>query len=143
MRPERPDLRRMSAAPTISLGDGPGVLCGNGVWGVRPIRRHRARRPRRSRGLWAALTAPRIFTIVGGGCSNQAFVEIVQTAKAHNVSTLSLADALVALAQNQASQDGDDAVFVAARAAWGHLVCQSRAGRGVRFDDENDAVPGA
>ena len=47
------------------------------------------------------------------------------------------------LAQNQASQDGDDAVFVAARAAWGHLVCQSRAGRGVRFDDENDAVPGA
>ena len=92
----------------------------------------------------AALTAPRIFTIVGGGCSlNQAFVEIVQTAKAHNVSTLSLADALVALAQNQASQDGDDAVFVAARAAWGHLVCQSRAGRGVRFDDENDAVPGA
>jgi AmiR/NasT family two-component response regulator len=38
------------------------------------------------------------------GCSlNQAFVEIVQAAKAHNVSTLSLADALVALAQNQAS----------------------------------------
>ena len=94
-------------------------------------------------GSAAALTAPRIFTIVGGGCSlNQAFVEIVQTAKAHNVSTLSLADAL-GPGPNQASQDGDDAVFVAARAAWGHLVCQSRAGRGVRFDDENDAVPGA
>ena len=39
------------------------------------------------------------------GCSlNQAFVEIVQTAKSHNVSTLSLADALVAMAQTQASQ---------------------------------------
>src|SRR6478735_8732720 len=51
------------------------------------------------------------------GCSlNQAFVEIVQTAKAHNVSTLSLADALVALAQNHRSQHGDDAAFVAARA---------------------------
>lgn len=78
------------------------------------------------------------------GCSlNEAFVEIVQTAKAHNVSTLSLADALVALAQGQGSQNGDDAAFVAARAAWGHLVEQSRAGRGGRLDDENDAVPGA
>ena len=47
------------------------------------------------------------------GCSlNQAFVEIVQTAKAHNVSTLSLADALVALAQDQTSQDGDDAAVL-------------------------------
>ena len=54
------------------------------------------------------------------GCSlNQAFVEIVRTAKAHNVSTLSLADALVALAQDQAPQDGEGAAFVAARAAWG------------------------
>ena len=75
------------------------------------------------------------------GCTlNQAFVEIVQTAKAHNVSTLSLADALVALAQNQTPQDGDDAAFVAARAAWGHLVDRSRS---VRFDDEGDGAPGA
>ena len=57
------------------------------------------------------------------GCSlNQAFVEIVQTAKSHNVSTLSLADALVAIAQTQASQDVDDAAFAAARATWGHLL---------------------
>jgi hypothetical protein len=76
------------------------------------------------------------------GCTlNQAFAEIVQTAKTHNVSTLRLADALVALAQNQASPHGDDAAFVAARAAWGHLVDRSRSGRGVRFDD--DAAPGA
>src|SRR6478752_7937490 len=64
-----------------------------------PDPRHRRRRAHRLR-----------------GCSlNQAFVEIVQTAKAHNVSTLSLADALVALTQNHRSQDGDDAALVAAR----------------------------
>ena len=57
------------------------------------------------------------------GCSlNQAFVEIVQTAKSHNVSTLSLADALVAMAQTQASQNVDDAAFAAARSTWGHLL---------------------
>src|SRR6185295_9549628 len=68
------------------------------------------------------------------GCSlNQAFVEILQTAKAHNVSTLSLADALVALTQNHGSQDGDDAAFVAARAAWGPLFDRARPGRGGRF----------
>jgi hypothetical protein len=88
-------------------------------------------------------TAEGVLIALRGCTLNQAFVEIVQTAKAHNVSTLSLADALVALAQNQASQHGDDAAFVAARAAWGHLVDRSRSGRGVRFDDEDDAVPGA
>ena len=57
------------------------------------------------------------------GCSlNQAFVEIVQTAKRHHVSTLSLADALLAMAQTQTSQNIDDAAFAAARATWGHLL---------------------
>ena len=42
-----------------------------------------------------------------------------------------------------ASRDGDAAAFVAARAAWGHLVDRSRSGRGVRSDDEDDAAPGA
>src|SRR6187551_2800704 len=78
------------------------------------------------------------------GCSlNQAFVEIVQTAKAHNVSTLSLADALVALAQNQASQDGDDAALIAARAAWGHLLDRVRPSRGARYGRDDDDVPSA
>jgi hypothetical protein len=77
------------------------------------------------------------------GCSlNQAFVEIVQTAKAHNVSTLSLADALVALAQDQASGDGDDAAFVAARAAWGHLFGRIRQSRGASCGREGEAIPG-
>src|SRR6185436_6134240 len=78
------------------------------------------------------------------GCSlNEAFVEIVQTAKAHNVSTLSLADALVALAQNQASQDGDDAALVAARAAWGHLFDTTRPSRGARYGGDDGGVPSA
>ena len=77
------------------------------------------------------------------GCSlNHAFVEIVHTAKAHNVSTLSLADALVALAQNQASQNEQDAAFGAARAAWGHLLDRAPS-RGVRSAREDDSVAGA
>src|ERR1700747_751456 len=78
------------------------------------------------------------------GCSlNQAFVEIVQTAKAHNVSTLSLADALVALTQNHGSQDGDDAAFLAARATWGHLLDRNRPSRGARCRRDDDGVAGA
>ena len=81
---------------------------------------------------WTRLAGRRILAVRGArildtaqgvlialrGCTvNQAFVQIVQTAKTRDVSTLSLADALVALAQNQASQDGDDAALVAARPA--------------------------
>ena len=57
-------------------------------------------------------------------------MEIVQTAKSFNVSTLSLADALVALAQGQASQHEQDAAFDAARVTWGDLfvLCPPRAG---------------
>ena len=86
------------------------------------------------------------------GCSlNQAFVEIVQTAKRHNVSTLSLADALLAMAQTQTSQNIDDAAFAAARATWGHLFGPDRTGPGRAGrpsprrldDDEDEAVSGA
>jgi hypothetical protein len=56
-------------------------------------------------------------------CSlNQAFVEIAQTAKRHNLSTLSLADALVALAQNQPTDDLDPTVVATARQAWEQLL---------------------
>ena len=107
---------------------------GGHIWSVAgpsprggPDPRHRRRRAHRLR-----------------GCSlNQAFVEIVQTAKAHNVSTLSLADALVALTQNHRSQDGDDAALVAARAAWGHLFDTTRSSRGTRGGREDNGVGGA
>ncbi len=77
------------------------------------------------------------------GCTfNQAFVEIVQTAKSFNVSTLSLADALVALAQGQASQHEQDAAFDAARVTWGDLFVFARPSRGMRFG-RGDDVSGA
>jgi hypothetical protein len=78
------------------------------------------------------------------GCTfNEAFVEIVQTAKAHNVSTMSLADALVALAQGQASPDGQDVAVGAARAAWAHLLDRVRPRRSVLFGRDDDDVPSA
>jgi hypothetical protein len=74
----------------------------------------------------------------------------VQTAKNHNVSTLSLADALVAIAQTQSCHGIDDAAFAVARATWGDLVDQTPQRRAVspsppQCDHENDdeAVSGA
>ena len=93
-------------------------------------------------------TLPKAALIALRGCSlNQAFVEIVQTAKSHNASTLTLADALVAMAQTQASQNVDDAAFAAARVTWGHLLDPTGPGRAVRpsprrLDDDED-VSGA
>ena len=100
----------------------------------------RSQDPRRA-GARILDTAEGVLIALRGCSLNQAFVEIVQTAKTHNVSTLSLADALVVLAQTQASQHDDDAAFVAARAAWGHLFDRSRSGCGMRVHD--DAAPGA
>src|SRR6185312_14584240 len=85
----------------------------------------RSQDPRRA-GARILDTAEGVLIALRGCTLNQAFVEIVQTAKAHNVSTVSLADALVALAQDQASQDGQDAAFDAARATWGHLFAVAR-----------------
>src|ERR1700760_1376465 len=91
----------------------------------------RSEDPRRA-GARILDTAEGVLIALRGCSRNKAFVEIAQTAKAHDVSTLSLADALVALAQNQASLDGDDAALVAARAPWGPLLDRVRPGRGAR-----------
>src|ERR1700741_3918695 len=80
----------------------------------------RSQDPRRA-GARILDTAEGVLIALRGCTLNQAFVEIVQTAKAHNVSTMSLADALVSLTQDRGSWDRDDAALVAARAAWGHL----------------------
>jgi hypothetical protein len=74
---------------------------------------------------------------------NEAFVEIVGTAKSHNVSTFSLADALVAIAQTPSCNDTEDAAFVAARDAWGDLFDRIRPNSAVsptprQPDDEDD-----
>jgi hypothetical protein len=101
----------------------------------------RSQDPRRA-GARVLDTAEGVLIALRGCSLNQAFVEIVQTAKAHNVSTLSLADALVALAQTQASQNEQDAAFGAARAAWGHLLDRAPS-RGVRSAREDDSIAGA
>ena len=101
----------------------------------------RSQDPRRA-GARILDTAEGVLIALRGCSLNQAFVEIVQTAKAHNVSTLSLADALVALTQNHGPQDGDDAALVAARAAWGHLFDTTRPSRGARGGREDDGVAG-
>src|SRR6185436_7195886 len=96
----------------------------------------RSQDPRRA-GARILDTAEGVLITLRGCSLNQAFVEIVQTAKAHNVSTVSLADALVALAQDQASQEGQDAASDAARTTWGHLFAVARPSRG-RFGREGD-----
>ena len=102
----------------------------------------RSQDPRRA-GARILDTAEGVLIALRGCTLNQAFVEIMHTAKAHNVGTLSLADALVGLAQNQPAPDGQDAAFCAARAAWGHLFDIARPSRGVRFAREDNGVPGA
>ncbi len=101
----------------------------------------RSQDPRRA-GARILDTAEGVLIALRGCTLNEAFVEIVQTAKARNVSTLSLADALVALAQDQASQDGQDAAFDAARAKWGREFEFARPSRGMRFGRDDD-VSGA
>jgi ANTAR domain len=95
-------------------------------------------------------TAEGVLIALRGCTLNQAFVEIVQTAKRHNVSTLSLADALVAIAQTRAVQtvDNADGAFVAARATWGHFFDQTAPHRPARLpydedDDEDEVASGA
>src|SRR6201998_2120800 len=91
-------------------------------------------------------TAEGVLIALRGCTLNQAFVEIVQTAKRHNVSTLSLADALVAIAQPQAYRTVGDAAapFVAARATWGHFFDQTPPRRPARlsprqlYDEDED-----
>jgi hypothetical protein len=101
----------------------------------------RSQDPRRA-GARILDTAEGVLITLRGCTLNQAFVDIVQTAKAHDVGTLSLADALVALAQDQASQEGQDAAFDAARTTWGHLFAVARPSCGTRFGRVDD-VSGA
>ena len=46
----------------------------------------------------------------------------MQTAKRHNVAPIGLADALVAIAENDVTRDFDDTVVAAVGRAWGALL---------------------
>ncbi|KZS56656.1 hypothetical protein A4G26_16790 [Mycobacterium kansasii] len=59
-------------------------------------------------------------------CSlDEAFTDIVQTAKQHNVAPMELAHGLVAIAENDVTYDVDDAVMAAVSRAWGDLLARS------------------
>jgi hypothetical protein len=53
---------------------------------------------------------------------NQAFFELAQTAKRHGITTVNLADALVALAQRQPTGDCDARAVEVARETWAFLL---------------------
>ncbi|MGH3960119.1 hypothetical protein, partial [Mycobacterium sp.] len=53
---------------------------------------------------------------------DNAFLELMQTAKRHNVNPLSLADALVTIAEGQLSNDAGGAAAAIACGTWGHLL---------------------
>ncbi|OBH06178.1 hypothetical protein A5696_23580 [Mycobacterium sp. E2699] len=56
-------------------------------------------------------------------CSlDEAFADIVQTAKRHSVAPLELADALVAIAENYPTSDLDAALIEVVDLAWGALL---------------------
>jgi hypothetical protein len=79
------------------------------------------RRPRESRRVGARIldTAEGVLVALRRYRVDQAFVELMHTAKRHGINPVTLADALVAIAENQLCQD--DAAAAVARAAWGHL----------------------
>jgi hypothetical protein len=53
---------------------------------------------------------------------NHAFFELAQTAKRHGITAVSLADALVALAQRQSTGDCETRAVEVARETWGALL---------------------
>jgi hypothetical protein len=59
---------------------------------------------------------------------HQALSELAQTAKHHGVSAVSLADALLAIAQNQSTDDCDPHAVRVARQSWGLLLDRNTPG---------------
>ncbi|AOS95133.1 ANTAR domain-containing protein (plasmid) [Mycobacterium europaeum] len=85
------------------------------------------RRPRDSRRTGARIldTAEGVLVTLRRYRVDQAFVELMQTAKRHDVNPVNLADALVAIAEDQLSEDLDHAAAAVALATWGNLFTVS------------------
>jgi hypothetical protein len=88
------------------------------------------RRPRESRRAGARIldTAEGVLVSLRRYRVDQAFVELMQTAKRHGVNPINLADALVAVAEGQLVKEIEHTAAAAALATWGHLFF-SRNGR--------------
>jgi hypothetical protein len=82
------------------------------------------RRPRDARRSGARIldTAEGVLVGLRRYRVDQAFVELMQTAKRHSVNPIGLADALVAIAEDQIAKDIDHAAATVALATWGHLL---------------------
>lgn len=81
------------------------------------------RRPRESRRVGARIldTAEGVLVALRRYRVDQAFVELMHTAQRHGINPVNLADALVAIAEDQICQEVDDAAAAVALATWGHL----------------------
>ena len=85
------------------------------------------RRPRESRRVGARMldTAEGVLVALRRCRVDQAFVELMQTAKRHGINPVNLADALVAIAEDHLCQDVEDAAAAAALATCGNLFAVS------------------
>jgi hypothetical protein len=79
------------------------------------------RDPRRS-GQRSLGTAEGVLVALRHCSRDEAFNDIVQTAKQHSVAPLELADALVTIAENDVTHNLDDAIIAAVDHAWGALL---------------------
>ncbi|ORV10929.1 ANTAR domain-containing protein [Mycobacterium celatum] len=103
------------------------------------------RRPRDTRRIGARIldTAEGVLVALRRCRVDQAFVELMHTAKRHGVNPVSLADALVAIAEAQPGKDLDDAAMAVALSTWGRLFGHNAHDRaGVEDLDELPATDG-
>ena len=83
-------------------------------------------------------TAEGVLVALRRSSLNQAFIDVVHTAKSHNTSPLSLADAPVGIAQGQPSFESDDTGFTTTREALGHrlILTGNRPAEGPGHNDQ-------
>lgn len=98
-------------------------------------------RPRDARRTGARIldTAEGVIAALHHCRVDRAFVELMQTAKQHGVNPIGLADALVAIAEGQLTDDIDGVAASVARTVWGHLL-DSGSGRPADGDTSGPAA---
>jgi hypothetical protein len=96
-------------------------------------------RPREARWVGARIldTAEGVLVALRRCRLDEAFVDIMQTAKRHNVNAVDLAHALVAIAEDQHGKNLDDAAAAVALSTWGDLF-----GTNLRDRAAAEALPG-
>ena len=86
------------------------------------------RRPRDARRTGARMldTAEGVLACLRRCRVDTAFLELMKTAERHGVSPVRLADALVAIAEDDLTDEVDSVGVEVARANWGHLLHDDR-----------------